>query len=234
MNSAQSLPTASGTAVQPVRQAFQQFIIEENHPCVMAQSIFRMENYQIHTYRDFGSRQAAMRIYDDLQDYLEGYDFTSNDFFTFIAAFPEDVPATEVEFEKLLWDQLQQLHDIDQFDWDAAVSSDPEDKNFSFSIAGQAFYIVGLHPNSSRMARQSPYPAMVFNLHWQFERLREMGAYQTVRDKIRKRDKKLQGSINPMLRDFGHSSEARQYSGRKTDKAWKCPFHRLFKSRSDG
>src|SRR5690606_40704217 len=102
--------------------------------------------------------------------------------------------------------------------------SDPENDNFSFSLGGKAFYMVGLHPNSSRKARQSPVPAIAFNLHWQFEKLREMGAYYTVRDKIRERDKDLQGSINPMLEDFGETSEARQYSGRKVGEEWKCPF----------
>jgi len=66
---------------------------------------------------------------------------------------------------------------------------------------------------------------MGFNLHWQFEKLREMGVYHKVRDKIRKRDTALQGNINPMLADFGDSSEAKQYSGRKVGGKWKCPFH---------
>ena len=26
-------------------------------------------------------------------------------------------------------------------------------------------------------------------------------------------------------KDFGNNSEAKQYSGRKVDKEWKCPFH---------
>jgi uncharacterized protein len=54
--------------------------------------------------------------------------------------------------------------------------------------------------------------------------LREMGSYHTVRDKIRDRDTQLQGNINPMLEDFGESSEAKQYSGRKVGEEWKCPF----------
>lgn len=31
------------------------------------------------------------------------------------------------------------------------------------------------------------------------------------------------GSINPMLEDFGTSSEVYQYSGRKYDAEWRCP-----------
>ncbi|MGY5849016.1 guanitoxin biosynthesis heme-dependent pre-guanitoxin N-hydroxylase GntA [Salegentibacter sp. F14] len=203
---------------------FREFIMENDHPCLMAQTVFSMDKAEIHNYDNFGSIQTARAIIKDLEQYLENYDFSSNEFYTFIAVFPDQEFLSEVKFETLLWKQLQLIHQADEKDWDPNVSIDPEDKNFSFSIAGRSFYIVGLHPNSSRKARQSPYPALTFNLHWQFEKLREMGAYQNVRDKIRERDIELQGDLNPMLEDFGQSSEARQYSGRKVGEDWKCPF----------
>ena len=113
---------------------------------------------------------------------------------------------------------------MDTYDWDPSVSKHLNDNNYSFSIVGRAFYIVGMHPNSSRKARQMPYATLVFNLHSQFEKLREMGAYNQVRNRIRNRDIKLQGTINPMLKDFGQESEAKQYSGRKVEKNWECPY----------
>ena len=67
---------------------------------------------------------------------------------------------------------LQKLHNHDDSQWEPNVSEDPNDSNFSFSIKGKAFYIVGMHPESSRMARRAPYCTVVFNLHWQFEKLR--------------------------------------------------------------
>lgn len=211
-------------SVKTTYKDFRNFIIDKNHPCVMAQTVFSMDKAEIHNYENFGSLATAKEILKDLKQYLENYDFNSNEFYTFIAAFPEQKNFSEEKFEELLWKQLQFIHQVDDKDWDPEVSKDPESKNFSFSMAGKSFYIVGLHPNSSRKARQSPYPAITFNLHWQFEKLREMGAYQNVRDKIRERDLDLQGSINPMLEDFGESSEARQYSGRKVGEEWKCPF----------
>ena len=41
---------------------------------------------------------------------------------------------------------------------------------------------------------------------------------------IRAREVALQGSINPMLSDFGEESEARQYSGRTVPDDWVPPF----------
>jgi FPC/CPF motif-containing protein YcgG len=131
---------------------------------------------------------------------------------------------TEQQFEDSLWNLLQTLHNIDTHSWDETTSSDPSSPKFSYSLLGTSFYIVGMHPNSSRWARSSPFPMIVFNLHSQFELLRSAGRYDRVRDLIRKRDKAYQGSINPMLEDFGTNSEARQYSGRAVESTWKCPF----------
>ena len=207
-----------------IKSQFRNFILEQNHPCMMAQSVFSQDQVDLHVYEDFGSKQTAAVILKDLEAYLKNYNFESNSFFTFIAVFKNEKIDSEIDFEQKLWKQLSMLHQLDTIPWDREVSTDPQSKDFSFSLLGRAFYIVGLHPDSSRMARQSPYPAMVFNLHWQFEKLREMGSYETVRDKIRERDIKLQGSINPMMEDFGENSEARQYSGRKVGEEWKCPF----------
>ncbi|MDT0641266.1 guanitoxin biosynthesis heme-dependent pre-guanitoxin N-hydroxylase GntA [Zunongwangia sp. F363] len=207
-----------------MEKAFQEFIIEDNHPCVMAQTVFSMDHVDFHAYENFGSKKTARQILRDLKEYIKNYDFESNAFYTFMAAFKGRKDFTEEQFEQLLWKQLQFLHEVDDADWDPNVSKDPDSNKFSFSIGGKAFYMVGLHPNSSRKARQSPFPTIAFNLHWQFEKLREMGTYQTVRDKIRERDSELQGNINPMLEDFGKNSEARQYSGRKVGEEWKCPF----------
>ena len=206
------------------KSKFEEFIIAKDHPCIMAQTVFSMDKVDFHEYDNFGSRETARAILADLKKYIDSYDFNSNDFLTFLVGFKGKQDYTEEEFEEVLWQQLQYLHEEDDTPWDKEVSPDPEHKNFSFSLGGKAFYIVGLHPNSSRKARQAPYPAMAFNLHWQFEKLREMNSYHTVRDKIRERDIELQGTINPMLEDFGERSEARQYSGRKVGEDWKCPF----------
>lgn len=208
-----------------LKNKFEKFILDNDHPCIMAKTVFSMDQVELHSYSDFGTLATARKILADLEKYLSEYDFESNDFKTFIAVFPESPIYSEIGFEKVLWKQLENLHKLDEKDWDSAVSEDPESEHFSFSLNGKAFYIVGMHPGASRKARQSPYATIAFNLHWQFEKLREMGSYETVRDRIRDRDMELQGSINPMLQDFGADSEARQYSGRKVEKDWKCPFH---------
>lgn len=206
-------------------ELFEDFILEDDHPCIMAQTVFKLDHIDLHTYSNFGSREVAVDLLRDIKEYLLNYDFESNDFYTFLAVFEDEPKRNEQDFESMLWQQLMHLHEVDDKPWDKRVSNNPEDHQFSFSIGGRAFYIVGLHPGSSRKARQYPKTAIAFNLHWQFEKLREMGTYKRVRNTIRKRDIANQGTINPMLEDYGNSSEARQYSGRAVDQNWKCPFH---------
>ncbi len=206
-------------------EEYEDFVVSENHPCIMAQTVFAQQEYEFSIQGKLGFKRSAKTLLEDLENFIEEYDFSDNRFKSFVAVFHETEVATEIEFENLLWRQLQLMHHIDNKSWDHRVSDEPNNKNFSFSLGGRAFFVVGLHPKSSRMSRRAPYPTLVFNLHWQFEKLREMGVYERVRNKIRKRDAELQGSINPMLADYGESSEALQYSGRHVDKKWKCPFH---------
>lgn len=229
-DSSKTMKTMSLEEQHNIESAYKEFIIKEKHPCIMANAVFKLDNYHLKIYDDMRSDTVIEPMLEDIETYLNNYDFESNDFETLLFCFKENDFETELEFEKALWNLLQKLHDCDDEDWDAEVSDDVESPNFSFSLKGKAFYIVGMHPKSSRFARRAPYCTVVMNLHWQFEKLREMGTYQTVKKRIRRRDKKLQGSINPVLRDFGSDTEAKQYSGRAVGDQWKCPFHQKMKT----
>jgi FPC/CPF motif-containing protein YcgG len=118
------------------------------------------------------------------------------------------------------------LHDLDaqHFHWNPQVSSDPDNASFSFSFAGGAYFIVGLSPASPRWARRFSWPTLIFNDHFQFERLREEHRFDRLRDVIRERDTKLHGSANLALEDHDSPhSEARQYAGRQVGDDWRCP-----------
>ncbi len=208
-----------------VRDAFEKFILQQDHPCIMARSAFKQDQVVIKTFDRMLQPETVTGILKGLKEYLAAYDPRTRKFYSFIAVFPKEPACTELVFERKLWQLLNCLHVMDPMPWDETVSDDPEDDDFSFSLCGKAFFLVGMHPGSSRKARRSPMPAIAFNMHLQFEHLREMGVYENVRDKIRQRDKAFQGTINPMLDDFGNASEARQYSGRAVGNDWKCPFH---------
>jgi FPC/CPF motif-containing protein YcgG len=223
-------PQGSSIFERRVREAFEAFVGAENFPCLPAKGVLRRREYELGVYRGLGSPHASDALATDLAHFAHRARHTSDRLTSYIAVFSGRAPATELAFERRLWVQLQHLHERDDpsIGWDPAVSSDPESDRFSFSMAGCALFVVGMHPRSSRLARRFRWPALVFNPHAQFERLRREGTFDRLRDVIRERDTALQGSPNPALADFGARSEARQYSGRDTsDAEWRCPFHPL-------
>lgn len=200
---------------------------DADFPCVGAKSALARGTLEVLACDRIDSAWDDLRIHDALLKFAatkpDGALFRS---FAVVFDGPDDL--TEAAFEKALWSRVQSLSDKDVWrgqDYDPSVSPDPDNPHFSLSFGGQAFFIVGLHPNASRPARRFERPAMIFNLHEQFERLRSAGKYEGMREKILQRDEALAGSRNPMLARHGDASEARQYSGRVVDESWKCPFH---------
>ncbi|HEX6808001.1 MAG TPA: guanitoxin biosynthesis heme-dependent pre-guanitoxin N-hydroxylase GntA [Gemmatimonadaceae bacterium] len=217
------------TTVVRVEQEFRAFVGDARFPCLAAKGAVRRRDHELRVYSALGADDATGALAADLRDFVGRAKNDAVRFTAFVAVFPIDAPEDEREFERRLWLQLQLLHDRDDpvVGWDPSVSADPDDPRFSFSFAGCALFVVGLDPHSSRLARRFRWPALVFNPHTQFERLRRDGQYDRLRALIRDREIALQGRINPNLADFGERSEARQYSGRETtDGEWRCPFHR--------
>ena len=207
-------------------EAFRQFVLRPEFPCLGAKAAVNARTYDVRSYGELGSPEATSVLATDLSHFARTLCRANTEYATFAAIFAGPESTNETEFEDLLWRQLRALHEHDaaRCDWDPAVSSDPRDPHFSFSFGGQALYVIGMHAQSSREARRFPCPTLVFNPHVQFERLRADGKWRRMQEAIRERDRDLQGTVNPMLSDFGEQSEARQYSGRAVEENWSAPF----------
>ena len=215
------------TREQRAHAAFRAFVADPRFPCLAGKGVMRGDGFRLRVYGALGSARSAARLGRDLAAFVGEAPAGRAGLQSFVAVFPREAPADEGAFERRLWEQLQRLHERDEPDvgWDPTVSADPEDPRFSFSFAGRALFVVGMHPASSRLARRFRWPALVFNPHVQFERLRADGRFAPLRDAVREREIALQGTLNPNLADFGERSEARQYSGRAVGAEWRCPFH---------
>lgn len=214
----------------PARSAYEDFqahISDETFSCVGAKAALNGHLFRFGFYKEMNAPETNLLLAHDLRIFAAEQKKITTNFASFAAIFDGPIVENEDLWEEALWTQLKNLHELDrrQFVWDSTVSSNPEDANFSFSIGGTGFFIVGLYPKSSRKARRFSRMALVFNPHAQFDRLRENGQYDRMQKTIRAREMKLQGSLNPNLSDFGTQSEARQYSGRAVEENWKCPFH---------
>jgi FPC/CPF motif-containing protein YcgG len=209
-----------------VENEFRSFVEQPVFPCLAGKGLVRQRGYALGVYGKLGSESATTELARDLGSFAEEVQLDGPAFVAFVAVFRGRPPATENFFEEALWTQLQRLHDVDgSSDWDPAVSSSPEDPKFGFSFAKRAFFVVGLHPGSARLARRFSRSALVFNPHAQFDRLREEGRFDRLKSAIRERDLALQQEPNKSLADFGARSEAQQYSGKAAEPGWKCPFN---------
>ncbi|WP_137787819.1 guanitoxin biosynthesis heme-dependent pre-guanitoxin N-hydroxylase GntA [Sphingomonas sp. 3P27F8] len=203
-------------------------IADAGFPCVGAKSALARGTLKVLACNRIDSAWDDVRIHDHLLRFAQSYRADPALFQSFAVVFEGPAGLDETAFERALWERVQSLSDKDVWrgqDYDARVSPDPGNPHFSLSFGGEAFFIVGLHPQASRPARRFEKPCLVFNLHDQFERLREAGKYEGLREKILVRDDRLAGSRNPMLARHGEASEARQYSGRAVDDAWRAPFN---------
>ena len=211
-------------------------IADGSFPCVGAKAALARGGIDVVVARSITSAWDDVAIHRALLAFVRDYQRDRKLFRSFAVVFSEDDSPNEHSFEECLWERVQSLSDKDVWlgqDYDPRVSPDPDNPHFALSFAGEAFFLVGLHPNASRAARRFERPTIVFNLRDQFEQLRADGRYEKMRETILDRDVALQGTINPMLARHGETSEARQYSGRAVGGDWQCPFSYAAASNDD-
>lgn len=210
---------------QYIIKEYLEFLSNSKFPCIGAKTAITKQQLRCMVVTDMQCPKDDQRILEFLYDFVDNYRNAIKLFHSAAIIFKQPVINHEQIFEGLLWQRLQGLADLDakNYCYDTRVSNNINSPFFSFSLKEEAFFIIGLHPSSSRLARQFKYPTLVFNPHAQFEKLRESDRYDHMKSVIRKRDIKYSGSVNPMLEDFGKASEVYQYSGKKYFTDWQCP-----------
>lgn len=213
--------------IEDLEDEFRSRISHPSFPCVGAKSALARGSLKVIAGRDLESAWNDVAIHRQLLQWSADYKDDPEGLRSLAVIFEGPLDLGERAFEAAMWERIQSLADKDAWlcqPYDAGVSPDPDDPHFSLSFGGCAFFVVGLHPHASRPARRFPRPTLVFNLHAQFEKLRDEGKYERMRERILERDVALAGSMNPMLARHGEASEARQYSGRAIERDWQCPF----------
>jgi FPC/CPF motif-containing protein YcgG len=219
-------PRRHVSACSGIPADFAAFVQSDAFPCVGAKSAMAVGGLCVFEAGDFSSPDHDAAIHRAITDFGEWALKETTGLASFACLFSHGPRMSEAEFEAALWARAQGLHDIDAASgapWAQGVSREPESPDFSFSIGGVAYVVVGLHSGASRAARRFCRPALVFNPHEQFERLRRDGRYYAMQSIVREREIARHGSINPMLSDFGSGREAAQYSGRQVEDGWVCP-----------
>lgn len=201
------------------------FIETKEFPCIAAKAALARQQVKCMVAGNMACPNEDAGILQFLYEFVDEYRNSKDFYHSAAIIFSGPLINSEEMFDALLWQRLQalQVFDAENYYYDDRVESDTSSPKFSFSIKQEAFYIIGLHPASSRHSRQFKYPVLVFNPHEQFEQLRATTKYDVMKNAVRKRDIVFSGSVNPMLQDFGKASEVYQYSGRKYEDSWQCP-----------
>jgi uncharacterized protein len=205
---------------------FAAFLKSPAFPCVGAKSALALSRLQSIEAGSIASDADDVVIYDRIAAFTADGRNETSAFRSLAILFRDQVVEDEDAFVAAFWRRLQALHNIDVargVGWAENVSADVSSAKFSMSLAGAGYFVIGLHPASPRLARRFSHPAMIFNPHDQFESLRADGRYGRIQEVVRTRELRTQGTLNPMLAEFGRASEAAQYSGQETGPDWICP-----------
>lgn len=210
---------------QAIIEEYLAFLKNRKFPCVAARAAVARQQIKCMVVDHMGCPKDDQAVLQFIYDFVDAYRISKELFHSAAIIFKKQIVHSEEMFDELLWQRLQALANLDaeNYHYDRRVDADPSSACFSFSLKEEAFFIIGLHPLSSRLTRRFKYSTLVFNPHSQFEKLRERNHYEKMKNVVRKRDIAYSGSVNPMLQDFGEGSEVYQYSGRKYDNAWQCP-----------
>ncbi len=209
-----------------VNTAIADLLNQKDYPCVAAVAALHDAQLRVGLYSGLGSGVSSKKLASDLTRFKAEQTVTKLPYLSFWAVFDGVAPASEKAYEEAMWSELSLLSKSspEAARWDPKFSSDPADKNFCFCFAGDAYFIVGMHPKSSRRARRFPFPSMIFNLFEQFETLGD--GYEPMVKTNRQRDRLFQGDVNPMVKRWADRWESIQFSGRENPPDWECPFHR--------
>jgi hypothetical protein len=215
----------TGIIMEQIIEEFRGFIDDKAFPCIGAKAALELNQIRCMVADHMACPKDDRAILNFLYNFIDGLNRGENLYHSAAVLFREPRFPDEESFDCCLWQRLQSFADIDaeNYAYDARVSSDVSSPHFSFSLKEEAFYIIGMHPASSRASRRFTHPVLVFNSHAQFERLRQSDKFDHFKTSVRKRDIAFSGSVNPMLEDFGKAPEIFQYSGRVYDADWKCP-----------
>lgn len=182
-----------------IPKALKMKLEDPNYPCTPALMSLKL-NQLIYV-----SLNKELSVVQDLSHHLDAYisryDDKKEPYLSLWLSFDRELH-NEVEFEKFMFAQIAAFRSGDQY------------------FRGKhRLFIVGMHPNSPRRARNYETNSIVINLFDQFETIKN---YKLLVDSIRERDAKYSGSVNPMTIEYGDTNEEIQFSGKLND-SWIIP-----------
>ncbi|MCG8397249.1 YqcI/YcgG family protein [Bacillus atrophaeus] len=143
------------------------------------------------------------------------------------------------DFELLFWEQLNNLHDLDEGDWPSHIPQNPSDHEWEYCFHGEQYFMYCATPkHEERKSRHFPYMMMAITPRWVLQEFNKNEKYaKKIKEQVRKRINKYDTiSIHPALNSYGNvdNHEWKQYFLRDSDTELpKCPFLRSLTDKED-
>jgi hypothetical protein len=208
-------------SAQTAHDRFRQLVLGAGYPCLGAASATRRGNYRHACYPPLASRAAIAACSNDLTSFIGDFPVAEHAVAILVAVFDGPFGIGEPVFEELLWAQLAGMRAVapraDNGAGGTLAGRDDGDPGFGYG--DRDFFVVGLHPSASRTARQFAWPTLVFNSLTHSEALQSAGRFELMQQRIRERDRRLHGTLNPNLK----RPQLAQFSGREVEDEWACP-----------
>lgn len=218
---------AAETRAEPIavllHAQFRAMMLSGAYPCLGGASAVRNGSYRFALYCDLGSPAAVRDCAHDLNLFLRDTPADAQPVAVLVAVFVGHLPGGEIGFEEALWRQLQQMHRLEAA-WAGRPAPSPirtdesDESDPGFFFGDREFFVVGLHPSASRWARRFSWPTLIFNALTHEAVLQRRGQYERMQHAVRRRDRLLQGSVNPAI----DLPQLAQFSGRAVDTGWEC------------
>jgi FPC/CPF motif-containing protein YcgG len=107
-----------------------------------------------------GSPNSSFDVYGAVRE-LTAQNAVDGGSRSLLAILEGPLSVTERSLEDRLWHTLQHLSDFDDGPWDDTVVSTLEAADHAFALAGDAWSVELLHPQSPEAARRAPWPVLV-------------------------------------------------------------------------
>ncbi|MES2936051.1 MAG: YqcI/YcgG family protein [Pseudomonadota bacterium] len=208
-----------GSWEQKAAAQFQDQLTSEDRPFPCTLGVAGLNADQLrYSYidQDVGSEAAARSVAAALQAYLPvARSFGKNT--SLVIFFNEFGDLGTDAYEELFWNLLNAVHRLDARAWPNGISKDPEHRNWEFSFAGEAIFVVCNTPShKKRKSRYGNCFTLTFQPRWVFDGVIGKGApnsdkiKSTIRDRLDRFD---DVTVSPHLGAFGdeNNREWKQY-----------------------
>ncbi|MEH7334423.1 YqcI/YcgG family protein [Neobacillus drentensis] len=207
-------------------------------PCIPATQGYQLHHFRYGFVRNYNAKQLAIMLEDYSNCYRELGAFTS--LIIFYEPLCELNEKTPVEkFEQLFWEQLNDLHDLDQRKWPNHIPSSAHNPLWEFCFHGEQYFMFCATPShKNRFSRHFPYFMLAITPRFVLEQFSSNEVMVTkIKASIRKRLSEYDTiSIHPNLNTYGKNDnyEWKQYFLHDDDTTLShCPFHSVKKTSKD-